>query len=240
MKKLLMLAITFISVTSYAQPWKNIRGNGEMKKETRTVGDFNSLASYGAIDVSISYGDSKNITLEMDANLLPYIETTVENGKLTIRPKKHININSKSRMLVRVSMSKIASLQQSGSGNISGDGAFSNNGKTDIGLSGSGNIKLGFDHFDDLDLSVSGSGNITLLNGKASNMETRISGSGNIDCSKIECNDVTAKISGSGNVKVNAVKNIDAKISGSGNVFYKGNAANIKSTIAGSGKLVKL
>ena len=202
--------------------------------------DFTALASFGAIDVEIIHGNSNSITLEMDENILPYIETNVENGKLTIRPKKIINIKSSSKMLVRVSMTKIISLLESGSGNISGDGAFYNDGKTEIAISGSGNIKFGFDSFEELDLSLSGSGNMNLKNGKSDDIDAHISGSGNIDCSNIASNEVATQISGSGNIKVNAKNNINAKISGSGNVYYKGNPENIKSQIAGSGKVMKM
>jgi hypothetical protein len=240
MKKLLILVLSFISINLAAQPWKTITGNGQLKKETRNVEAFSGLASLGAIDVQISYGNSKSITLEMDENLLSYIETNVENGKLTIKPKKNINIKSPSKMIVRVSMTKVTSLQESGSGNISGDGAFYNDGKTSIAISGSGNIKFGFDSFKQLDLSLSGSGNMNFKNGKSENIDAHISGSGNIDCSNISSNEVVAQISGSGDIKVNAKNNIDAKISGSGNVFYKGNSVNIKSQIAGSGKVVKM
>jgi hypothetical protein len=240
MKKLLMLAISFISVTTFAQPWENLKGNGNLKKEVRTVDPFTSLASSGAFDVEISYGNSDKITLQMDENLLPYIETRVEDGKLSIKTKNKINIRSASKMVVYVSMKKITGLYQSGSGDISGEGAFTNNSKTDIKLSGSGNIKLAFDSFEDLDISLSGSGNINLNRGKTGTISTQLSGSGNIDCSNILSEEVVAAISGSGNVKINASKSIEAKISGSGNVFYKGSAANIKSKIAGSGKLVKI
>jgi hypothetical protein len=240
MKKLLIVAFIFITANSFAQKWETVKGDGQLKTETREVGDFTSLSSRGSMDVEISYGPSNTITIEADENLLPYIETKVENGKLTIMPKKNVNLKSKSKMTVHVSMTKINSLQLSGSGNVHGKGAFSNDDKTEISVSGSGDLKLAFDKFSDLDLAVSGSGNIT-LEGRATNRITaRVSGSGNIDCSDIRSNDVDAKISGSGNVKVYAQNSIDAKISGSGNIFYKGDAQKISSKVAGSGKVLKM
>ncbi len=240
MKKLLITLLALGSLNSFAQKWETIKGNGQVKKETRTVSDFTSLASHGSMDVQISYGDSKSVVVEADENLLPYIETSVENGKLSIKPKKNVNLKSSSKMIVHVSMTKINSLQLSGSGNVDGEGAFTNDGKTEIALSGSGNIKLGFESFKDLELSISGSGNIDLKSNKTNNISASISGSGNIDCSSISSSDVSAKISGSGNVKVYANNSIDAKISGSGNVYYKGNASNIISKAVGSGKVLKM
>jgi len=240
MKKLLIAIFALISLNSFCQPWETIKGNGQIKKETREVSDYSSLLSRGSMNVQIAYGNSNSIVVEADENLLPYIETTVEDGKLIIQSKKKVNLKSTSKMTVYVSMTKINSLHLSGSGNINGNGAFSNSGKTDIAISGSGNIKLGFDSFKDLDLSVSGSGNMDLKGKATNNITAAVSGSGNIECSDISSNDVDAKISGSGNIKVYANKSIDAKISGSGNVYYKGTAANISSKVAGSGKVIKM
>jgi len=240
MKKLLISLLALISINATAQKWETIKGNGEVKKETREVSNFTSLASQGSMNVQISYGNSNSVIVEADENLLPYIETTVEDGRLIIRSKKNVNLKTKSRMNVYVSMTKINSLKLSGSGNISGDGAFTNDSKTDMAVSGSGNLTLTFDKFKDLDLAIAGSGNIDLKGNGTNSISAQISGSGNIDCSNINSNDVDAKISGSGNVKVYASNSIDAKISGSGNVFYKGNATKINSKVAGSGKVLKM
>lgn len=229
-----------VSFNLAAQPWQTIKGNGNVTKENRELSNFTSLSSKGAMDVRITYGNSNSIRVEADENLLPYIETTVDNGILNIKPKKNVNINSRSKIVIYVSMTKINSLQLSGSGNINGDGTFGNDGKTDIKISGSGNIKLNAGSFQDLGLSVSGSGNIYLKGTAANDITASVRGSGNIDCSSIISNDVDVKISGSGNVKVNAQKSITAAITGSGNVFYKGGATNISTKIVGSGKAIKI
>ena len=240
MKKLLIVLFALISIKSFTQKLETIKGNGQIKKEVRELSNFTSLSSQGSMNVEITYGNSNSVTVEADENLLPYIETTVENGKLSIKSKKNVNLKSSSKMNVYVSMTKINSLQLSGSGNISGSGAFTNNAKTDMAVSGSGNITLTFDIFKDLDLSIAGSGNINLKGKETNTISAHISGSGDIDCSDISSSDVDAKISGSGNVKVYASNSIDAKISGSGNVFYKGNATKINSKVAGSGKVLKM
>jgi len=190
--------------------------------------------------VQISYGNSNSIVVQADENLLPYIETTVQDGKLTIKSKKNVNLKSRSKIIVTVSMTKINGLQLSGSGNINADGNFTSDAKTSVMLSGSGNIKLNSGSFKDLDVAVSGSGNVDLKRGSADNVSVSISGSGNIDCSGISCDNVNARISGSGNARVNANKSIDAIISGSGNVFYKGAVTNISSKVVGSGKVIKI
>ncbi len=240
MKKLLIVVFAFISLHSFAQRWETIKGNGQIKKETRSVSNFTSLAAAGSMDVQITYGSSGDVMIEAEENLLPYIETSVVDNKLTIKTKKNVNLKSNKKMVVHVSMTKIHSLLVSGSGNVNGSGAFSNESKTDISLSGSGNLNLEFDAFKDMEIAVSGSGNIDLKGNATNRIDAKISGSGNVDCTNVSSKDVDAKISGSGNIKVYVDNSIDAKINGSGNVYYKGNARDINSKVAGSGKVLKM
>ena len=240
MKKLFIIPVMLISVSLFAQPWKSIKGDGNVKKETRQVENFTSLSSQGSIDVKINYGNSNIIQIQADENLLPYIETTVENGQLNIKTKNNVNLRSGSKMIVYVSMAKIDGLQLSGSGNIDGNGEFTGDNTTQIALSGSGNIHLSSGSFKNIEFQISGSGNINLKSGRADEITASISGSGNIDCSNLSADNVDVKISGSGNARVTANKSLTANIMGSGNVFYKGSANNISTKVAGSGKAIKI
>lgn len=240
MKKLFILPFMLISISLFAQPWKSIKGDGNVKKETRQVENFTSLSSHGSIDVKINYGNSNSIQIEADENLLPYIETTIENGQLNIKTKNNANLRSGSKMIVYVSMNKIDGLQTSGSGSIDGNGEFTGDNTTEIALSGSGNIHLSSGSFKKLEFQISGSGNINLKSGRADEINASISGSGNIDCSGLSADNINVKISGSGNVRVTANKSLTTNIMGSGNVYYKGNATNISTKVAGSGKVIKI
>jgi hypothetical protein len=240
MRKLLFGLLVIVSGAANAGIWETVKGNGNMKKETRQASGYTGLSLSGSMDVQVAHGSSNTITIEADENLLPYIETQVEDGKLTIRTKKGYNLKSKSKMLVSVSMTKVSSVNVSGSGNITGNGTFANTGETSVNISGSGNINMAFDKMDELDVHVSGSGNVNLKGNSANKIDAHISGSGNIDCSDIKSNEVDAHVSGSGNIRVYANKSIDAKVAGSGNVYYRGDATNISSKASGSGKVLKM
>lgn len=238
MKKLLFLFSAFISFSCSAQ-WKTVTGNGNVKKETREVSSFTGVSLSGNMNIELTYGTSNTITVEGDENLLPYIETKVEDGNLVVKSKDKAGLKTKNKLIVYVSLTKITGLKVSGSGNISGTGDFSNNGKTNISVSGSGNINIGINSFNETSIAISGSGNVTLKGNSTNNIDATISGSGNIDCSDVRCNDVSAHVSGSGDIKVFANKSIDARVSGSGNIYYKGSAANINLNSSGSGKIIK-
>ena len=239
MKKLLVAFAVLASLQSFAQwPWEKIEGNGQLKKETRNTGNYTSIASSGSWDVMVAYGESNSVQVEADENLLPYIVTQVENGRLSINSKKNANLRSKNKITIYVSLTRLTGVSLSGSGDIIGNGKFDNDGISSFRLSGSGSIKISFNKISKTEVAISGSGNIR-LGGSSSSVSAQISGSGNADCSELNCDDAKATISGSGNVKVNANQSIEANIAGSGNVYYKGAATDIKKHVAGSGRVLK-
>jgi hypothetical protein len=239
MKKLFFVLALISSMVSYAR-WEKIKGSGTIKKETRQTGVYTGITSNGSMNIELTYGNPGSITIEADDNLLEYIETKVENGKLVIRTKNKISIQPKSKITIWVPANTLTEVNLHGSGNIKGDGAFSNTGKTRIGVSGSGNINLGFNSFNETIVSVSGSGNVTLKGKSTNNIDVSVSGSGNVDASAVSCNDAFAAVSGSGDVHVQASRTINAKISGSGNVYYKGSASKLNSKTSGTGKVIKV
>ncbi len=74
MKRLLIALFALVSLTAYSQRWETVKGNSQIKKETREVSSFTSLTSQGPMDVQIAYGNSNSVTIEADENLLQYIE----------------------------------------------------------------------------------------------------------------------------------------------------------------------
>lgn len=240
MKKILLAIALLAGIQSFAQwPWEKIEGNGHLKKESRSVGNYTAIASAGSWDVMVAYGTEKSIQVEADENLLEYIETKVEDGELSIRSKKGANLRSKNKITIYVTLTRLTGVSLSGSGNIIGDGKFENEGTTHFRVSGSGDIKIGFHKIQHVEVAIAGSGNVR-LSGTSEKLSARISGSGNADCSEVASDEASASISGSGNVKVHANKKIEARIAGSGNVYYKGAATDIERHVAGSGHVKQM
>jgi len=238
MKQLLLLLCLAASIQSYAI-WDVIKGNGIAKTETREATDYTSLSAGGPMKVEIVYGTSNTIQLEGDENILPYIETFVKNGELTIRVKERISVKPQVPLRVHVSMTTINGIAHSGSGEIRGNGNFTSTQTADIAQSGSGSINLKFNKFTGMSVSTSGSGNVKMEGELNGDLDVAQSGSGNVDCEHVASQNVNAHISGSGNLRVNASKSLDAQISGSGHIYYTGNAS-VSTKVSGSGKVERI
>ena len=238
MKSLLLACVAFITFSSFTDH-ETITGNGNLKKETRKASNYTGISLSGHMNVEIAYGNSNDVTIEADENLLPYIETKVEDGNLVIRAKDKVNLKSRNKMIINASATKLANIKIMGSGNINGKGDFTNDGRTSIDVMGSGNVNLAFNSFNETKVSIAGSGNVDLKGKHTNNVTASVSGSGDINCSDVRTNDAFANVSGSGNIKVYATRTIDAKISGSGNVYYKGDAPKVSVKTSGSGRVMK-
>ena len=238
MKKLFVALFAITTLAAAAQKWETVRGSGNLKTESRSVGNFTAVDSRGVMSVDIQYGEANTITVEADDNLLPYIITKVEGDKLVIKTEK-VGISSREKLMVHITMTRITGLSLSGSGNIMGSGQFTNDNTTQLSVSGSGNLKIGFASFSAIDASVRGSGNMELTGGKTNTIDASVSGSGNIGAYAVESKSVKARVSGSGNIKVTASESLEAVSSGSGNVYYKGTATVVNAQSHGSGKIIK-
>lgn len=217
---------------------ERVRGNGNQTTQERNVGSFKSVSSSGSFDIYVSSGTSHAVKVEAEENLLPYIETYVDGGKLYIDTKDGYWLDNKRAMRVYVTSPEFTSIHSSGSGNIIGETKITNPHKLVLSVSGSADIKMEVDA-PEVEAEISGSGSIN-LQGQTKIFETGLSGSGDIRAMNLLAEETKVSITGSGDADVYASVALDVAITGSGDVRYKGGGQLRKSNIAGSGKVTRL
>jgi hypothetical protein len=210
---------------------KTVRGSGEVVTEERQVAEFKTIKLKGSGKIVLKQGNQHSVTILTDDNILPLIETDVQNEELIISQQ---NYNLRPTTLeFDITVTDLKGIAISGSGEVVGKNRFvSDDFYADI--SGAGDMALELD-VADLETKISGSGFMN-LSGKANRHDAKISGSGKINAFDMQVKSVSLKVSGSGDCKVNATETLYARISGSGDVFYKGHPR-ITSKISGSGSL---
>ncbi|HEV8505900.1 MAG TPA: head GIN domain-containing protein [Chitinophagaceae bacterium] len=238
MKKLLVLLFimgVFFSSCRFITG-QRIRGNGNVRTETRSPGNFKSVASHGSFDVFVSTGE-QSVKIEAEENLLPYIETYVDGYTLQVDTKNDYWLSPSHKVKIFVSSPDYESIRSYGSGDITGESKITNSSKLELGVNGSANIKMDIDA-PGINTETNGSGDI-FLRGETKSFEGEIHGSGNIKALDLRSNDATIKIYGSGNADLSVDGKLDVHVAGSGDVNYKGNAQ-VSSSIAGSGRVKKI
>jgi len=240
MKKTFLLAfatVLFLYQSCDLIPFETVHGNGTMGTETRNVGDASRIESRGFFDVDIVKGSSSSVKIDADQNLMQYILTKNEDGKLVIRTKEGVELKSDNKIKVTVTTPQLEEVEVDGSGNVISNDSFESPDHFKVSIAGSGNITLTVST-PKVEASIAGSGDIN-LSGETKDSRIDIAGNGNFKTENLKAENVEVHIAGSGDARVFASLNLDIHIAGSGNVYYKGTPA-IKQSVAGSGNIQQI
>ena len=100
----LAAALVLLSATAaYALFDPSVVPSGRVATESRDARGFSGVAVSIPGKVVVRQGESPSVTIEADDNLLPEIETVVEDGALRIRFKRKLNVSGRAtiRLLSR-------------------------------------------------------------------------------------------------------------------------------------------
>ncbi|QOY96025.1 DUF2807 domain-containing protein [Massilia sp. UMI-21] len=216
-------------------PWsgEQVQGSGTVKRQARQVAHFTGLAFDMPGKLELRLGDAEGVTIEADDNLLPLVETVVENGTLKIRPsRRKLNLRTRNLKVV-VTARQIERVALGGSGSI--DAAVLRAPKLSIDLGGSGEIDVGKLDSESVAVALGGSGSFKAGDGSARELSVSIGGSGTVDMGKVRSDSVSVSVAGSGDVTVWARQELSATIVGSGDVGYYGDPR-VSRSVIGSGE----
>jgi hypothetical protein len=234
------LVVIVPSVHAWDWTWgwggKSIKGSGIIKTESRNVTDFNRISLSIPAKVEMIQDSTESVTIVGDDNIVPLLETVVENDGLKIRfADKNLSTDTRTLSLV-VHVKSIEALSVAGSGDLHAENLQTAMLKASI--AGAGNVSITNLDADTLMVSIAGIGNF-VAGGKAKTIEAKIAGSGDVKVGRLEANSVKVSVAGSGNATVWAKQLLAVRVAGSGDVKYYGDAK-VSQSVAGSGSIKRL
>ncbi len=222
-----------VAASSYSWNSEKVQGSGNIKKQARELAHFTGVSLSLPAAMELRIGNTESITIETDDNLLPLIETVIEDGTLKIRPnKRNLNLNSKTMKIV-VQAKDISRVSLGGSGSIDADAI--KGGKVQLDLGGSGSINIKGVESDSMSVSVGGSGNLKTGGGWTRQLSVSIGGSGDVDVGQVKAKEASVSVAGSGEATVAVSDALSVTIAGSGDVNYYGDPKVSKSVVGSGG-----
>jgi hypothetical protein len=221
---------------AHAWSWggEHIKGSGVAKTETREVSGFRSVSLGIDAKVELRQGTTEGLTMTGDDNIVPLVETVVEQGTLKIRWVDNDRFSTSYKSLaIIVNLKNIDGIKLGGSGYIHADRLKAGNLKAAV--AGSGDIVFDALEADSLQGSIAGSGTIKAA-GRADALEFTLAGSGDLVAPKLETRRVTISVQGSADAVVWATETLTVTVAGSGDVKYYGKPQ-VTETVAGSGSV---
>ena len=215
---------------------ERVQGSGRIVSQARQPGPFQGVELAMAGHVEVRTGGDDTLTIEGDDNIVPLIDTVVENGVLVIRPtKKNIQLSGRKVRIV-VQARDVNNLGVAGSGLLEAKRVRAD--KLTLEVAGSGTLDIGGIEAKTVEVGVAGSGRVRAT-GTTQKAEISIAGSGKADTSRLAAQQAAVSVSGSGQAVLTARQSINANVTGSGDVGYYGDAQLTKA-IAGSGTVKRL
>jgi hypothetical protein len=218
---------------------ERVTGSGRIVEDRRSLAGFMAIHVIGPIDVQLKAADRDSVTVRIDDNIAPLIETRVSGGD---RPALEIGVAAGASFrtsrtpVVIVEFRALSELVIRGSGDVRADRIAADD--FTLSMTGSGNARIDNLQATRFAAVLSGSGDL-IVNGRADEQAYRLSGSGDVSAGRLEGRRLQVSIAGSGDAIVNASETLDATIAGSGDVAYRG-SPRVTQRIRGSGSVQKL
>lgn len=212
----------------------NISGDGNVKIETRNIGEFNSIEASNGLHVFITFGQPATLEVEADENLHDVIKTEVTSGTLRIFSEK--NIRNEKAKNIRISVPTLEDIEVSSAADVQGENKLEAD-RLNISVSSAGNLRLEI-VAKELDVDASSSGNLE-LKGEAQELEADVSSAGTIDTDRLLVKFCRVSASSAGNASVWVSDEIIAEASSAGNIRYKGDPSKKKIDTSSAGSVTQ-
>lgn len=228
-----------------------VKGSGNVISETRELSDFDKLRLSGVGRVEVVRGAQESITIEAEDNILPMLDTAIEEGALDIRTLEGYDIRPTRPIRYTVTVQGLTALELRGAGDMVGT-AFTNQALS-VGLTGSGSIQLsdcpvGYVHFPGagrvsldgvqvpaFNAALSGAGQLT-VSGSATSQQVMLPGAGQYDARNLISADVMVNLSGMGRAIIQASQSLTVSLSGLGSIEYFGDPV-VNKRVSGLGRI---
>ena len=230
---------------------EHVEGNGKKTTESRPVtAEVRRVSIAVPLDVEIREGNQTGLSITIDENLQPLVETRERGDELEIRIRENVSFQGKGR--IDLTVTRLASMHAAGSGDVhvvtapvarnlelatAGSGDVTFEGLADdllLASSGSGDVQSKGDA-GRVELVASGSGTIR-HDGGSKSMRASSNGSGGL-LLRGSTGSLEVVCSGSGDVQAKdlAAKTAKLELVGSGDVTLTVNGGELSLTLAGSG-----
>lgn len=234
---------------------KTVRGSGDVLQQERAVSRLTGveLATIGTLHVEV--GEREKLRVEAEDNLLPYIETEVRDGTLTVVTQRDVKLRTTKPVHYYLTIPELGRIVVSSSGDVEVSDAQVN--RLSVALSSSGNLEMGDLECDTLTVRISSagdmavgqlyatalhvhassSGHLSIAGGEVEQQDITLDGSGDYTARELTSAEAEVTLTSSGAATIQVHKHLRADLRSSGDLYYAGKPT-VDARTSSSGELV--
>jgi hypothetical protein len=223
-----------VAVLALASQAFGVEGNGTIKQESRTVGEFRAVTVAGGILAMATLGEKGSLKIEADENLLALVETQVKDGVLVIRTRE--SVRPSKPIKATIVATKLESAEASGGSRLS---TMASAGRQFAArASGGADVVVEGIAVDEAVADASGGATVKLA-GKAKKLTAHSSGGAKVQAYELPVEAAQAESSGGARVELAASNEVGGHASGGASIHVKGEPAKSQVKTSGGGRVVK-
>lgn len=217
------------------------KGTGIVKKETRLLSEFDSIYVDRRLNVILVQDTINFVLIEAGENLLEFIDSGVENRKLTLRNNNRCNwVRSyKIPVNIEVHTNNLQHIVMWGASNITNKGILTFPKLVVEYRDASGNIDLMVDNQLTNIIQHTGAGD-AVIHGKTEQLTVYMSSLAYGDYTDLQAQNVYVENRSSADCRVHGNQTFTFRLRGDGNIFYKGQGEIISEEKTGNGEIKKI
>ena len=247
MKKVLfIMAIASCMVAASAQ-------DKDRQEKQVAVTPFDKVSHTSSFTVSYAQGPKHTCTIIASPKDMKKLKAEVKDKQLNIyveNKEKVVNLNGltflnaglSGDVVVKITSPELTKVSCTGSGDFVATTDIKSE-DLEFSISGSGNVKLQNVTAGKLHLSTAGSGNMDIQQAHTEDLNVEVAGSGGMNLNNVvsTCKKACLSVVGSGDINTafSNCQELECGIAGSGRIGLKGKVVNYKSSVFGSGELIK-
>jgi hypothetical protein len=210
-----------------------IKGNNNVVSEDRTISsDFEAIKVQQGITLHLTQGNSTDISVEADENIIDLLITEVKNNELKIYFEKNV-YRAKARN-VFLTTKNIEAISTSSGAEVIAENTIQTN-SLDLDSSSGSSIKIAVNS--ENIKSESSSGAHIKIKGKTTNFSASSSSGSSINANDLESENSVATASSGANINLNVSGKLTANASSGGGINYKGSPAEVDKNSSSGGSV---
>lgn len=240
-QRLIVLAAVVLALATFGCEggvgFKTIRGSGTVEEKTYEVSDFSSveLATIGRFVVEL--GETEELRVQAEENLIEYFEVEVHNDRLKIGSRKNVNLIPTKGVYYYLTVKELDTVVISGLGSV--ELPEMDVPRFSVEITGGGSVDMDGLSGDAIEAEISGVGSLSIDGGEIDEQDVLISGGGSYKARNLQSARAEIEIDGLGSATVRVSEHLDITISGGGSVEYFGDPS-VDQDVSGLGHVKKI
>lgn len=192
----------------------HVSGSGHTTIDKRNINGFNAVEVSGVFQVEITSGKDYSVEIQADDNILPLIQTNVDDGTLKIEMGD--KVSTRSDMIVRITAPNIQRVETTGAAKVNASG-ISN---------------------DSFAINTTGASKV-VLSGQTAHLDIEVTGASSVDAEQLNAVVANIQASGASKINVNVSGELHSEASGASKIVYSGDPKTVDNHQSGVSSISK-